>query len=75
MISQYFDPVLENDLPDGMELMIKTIGPRAFLLEAIEQLGVSVSKPIDELTDEECMKVCRGIYRNAKDYSGPEMQQ
>lgn len=70
-----YDPILENPLDSEMEWLINKIGPKKYLSALMRRFGIKLSKPLEQLTENDCHKAIRGIFRSAHDYEGPETCQ
>jgi hypothetical protein len=59
---------IDTPLDDEFEAAMKTIGYRKYLTALVGKFGIKMSHSIDDLTDHECLRIARGIYRNGSDY-------
>lgn len=69
------NPRLDLPLNSDLEREIEITGPRQYLMGMMRTMGFSLSPPIETLSDAECHKYCRAIFRGSSDYDGKELCQ
>ena len=68
----FWDPLVQLPLDERTEKMISSIGPRAYLAGMMRWVELTLSAPIETLTEWECEQIIRAVVRGTEDYAGHE---